>query len=64
MGKHQIIQTGLPSLWLNFIFELTNEIWQQLYQKSLFFRLDQPVLMRSPERMFQNADCFYSNRDF
>ncbi len=62
-------------LRLNFIFEITKEIWQQLYHKccffcsnsvikSLFLRLDQPVHMCSPKRMSQNADCFYSNWDF
>ncbi len=33
-------------------------------QIALFFRLDQPVRMRSPRRMSQNTYCFYSNRDF
>ncbi len=28
MGKHQILQNGLPSLRLNFIFKITNKIWQ------------------------------------
>ncbi len=66
MGKHQILQNCSLSLQLNFIFEITNEIGQQLCHKccffcsnsvikSLFLRLDQPVRMRSP---------FYSNRDF
>ncbi len=32
--------------------------------KSLFFRLDQPVRMRSPKRTSQSTDYFYSNRDF
>ncbi len=69
MGKHQILPNCSLSLRLNFIFEITKEIWQQLYHKccffcsnsiikSLFFRLDQPV------RMPLLADCFYSNRDF
>ncbi len=30
--------------------------------ESLFFRLDQPVRMRSPECTSQNADYFYNNR--
>jgi len=30
MGKHHILQSCLPSFRLNFIFEITNEIWQQL----------------------------------
>ncbi len=52
MGKHQILQNCSLSLRLNFIFEITNEIGQQLCHKccffcsnsvikSLFFRLDQ-----------------------
>ncbi len=75
MGKHQILQNCSLSLRLNFIFEITNEIGQQLCHKccffcsnsiikSLFLRLDQPVRMCSPERVSQSADCFYSNRDF
>ncbi len=59
--------------WL--LFNITNEIGQQLCHKccffcsnsvikSLFFRLDLPVRMRSPERASQSADCFYSNRYF
>ncbi len=75
MGKHQILQNCSLSLRLNFIFEITNEIRQQLCHKccffcsnsvikSLFLRLDQPVRMRSPARASQSADCFYSNRDF
>ncbi len=75
MGKHQILQNCSLSLRLNFIFEITNEIGQQLCHKccffcsnrilkSLFLRLHQPVRMRSPERASQSADCFYSNRDF
>ncbi len=58
MGKHQILQNCSLSLRLNFKFEITNEIGQQLCHKccfccsnslikSLFFRLDQPVRMRS-----------------
>ncbi len=58
MGKHQILQNCSLSLRLNFIFEITNEIRQQLCHKccffcsnsvikSLFLRLDQPVRMRS-----------------
>ncbi len=61
MGKHQILQNCSLSLRLNFIFEITNEIGQQLCHKccffysnsvikSLFLRLDQPVRVRSPER--------------
>ncbi len=64
MGKHQILQNCSLSLRLNFIFEITNEIGQQLCHKccffcsnsvikSLFFMLDQPVRMRSPERVSQ-----------
>ncbi len=75
MGKLQILQNCSLSLRLNFIFEIPNEIGQQLCHKccffcsncvikSLFLRLDQPVSMRSPERVSQSADCFYSNRDF
>ncbi len=75
MGKHQILQNCSLSLRLNFIFEITNEIGQQLCHKccffcsnsvikSLFLRLDQPVRMRSPERASQSAHCFYNNRDF
>ncbi len=75
MGKHQILQNCSLILRLNFIFEITNEIGQQLDHKccffcsnsiikSLFLRLDQPVCMRSPERASQSVDCFYSNRDF
>ncbi len=75
MGKHQILQNRSLSLRLNFIFEITNEIGQQLCPKccffcsnsvikSLFIRLDQPACMRSPERTSQSAECFYSNRDF
>ncbi len=75
MGKHQILPNCSLSLRLNFIFEITNEIGQQLCHKCcffcsnsiikrLFFRLDQPVRMRSPRCTSQNVDCFYSNRDF
>ncbi len=75
MGKHQILQNCSLSLRLNIIFEITNEIGQQLCHKccffcsnsvikSLFCRLDQLVHMLSPERASQSADCFYSNRDF
>ncbi len=75
MGIHKILQNCSLSLRLNFIFETTNEIGQQLCHKccffcsnsiikSVFFRLDQPVRMRSPDRVSQSADCFYSNRDF
>ncbi len=75
MGKHQILQNCSLSLRLNFIFEITNEIGQQLCHKccffcsnsvikSLFLRLDQPVRMHSPARASQSADCFYRNRDF
>ncbi len=75
MGKHQILQNGSLSLWLNVIFKITNEIGQQLCHKccffcsnsiikSLFLSQDQPVCMCSPERASQSADCFYSNRDF
>ncbi len=75
MGKHQILQNCSLSLRLNFIFEITNEIGQQLCHKccffcsnsvikSLFIRLNQPVRMRSARHTSQNADCFYSNRDF
>ncbi len=57
MGKHQILPTCSLSLRLNFIFEITNEIGQQLCHKccflcsnsvikSLFLRLDQPVRIR------------------
>ncbi len=62
MGKHQILQNCSLSLRLNVIFEITNGIGQQLCPKccffcsnsvlkSLFLRLDQPVRMRSPERI-------------
>ncbi len=75
MGTHQILQNCSLCLRLNFIFEITNEIWQQLCHKccffcsnsvikSLFLRLDQSLRMHSPERESQSADCFYSNRDF
>ncbi len=37
---------------------------QIAFKKSLFLMLDPPVRMRSPRRTSQNADCFYSNRDF
>ncbi len=33
MGKHQILQSCWPSLQLNFIFEITNEIWQKQSHK-------------------------------
>ncbi len=50
---NQILQNCLPNLQFNFIFEINNEIWQQLNNKcclfslnsiktSLFLRLDQP----------------------
>ncbi len=62
MGK--ILQNCSLSLQLNFIFEITNEIG--LYHKfcffcsngiikSLFFRLDQPACMHSPEGASQSA---------
>ncbi len=58
MGNHQILQNCSQSLRLNSIFEITNEIWQQLthkcclfcsnsVKKRVFLRLDQPV--RSPQ---------------
>ncbi len=37
MGKHQILQNCSLSLRLNFIFEITNEIGQQLCHKCCFF---------------------------
>ncbi len=37
MGKHQILQNCSLSLLLNFIFEITNEIGQQLCHKCGFF---------------------------
>ncbi len=37
MGKHQILQNRSLSLRLNFIFEITNEIGQQLCPKCCFF---------------------------
>ncbi len=37
LGKHQILQNCSLSLRLNFIFEITNEIWQQLCHKCCFF---------------------------
>ncbi len=48
MGKPQILQNCSLSLRLNGIFEINNEIGQQLCQKNVS----------------QSADCFYSNRDF
>ncbi len=64
MGKHQILQNCSLNLRLNFIFEITNEIGQQLCHKcclfcsnsvikNVFLRLDQPVRMCSPERASQ-----------
>ncbi len=75
MGTCQILQNCSLCLRLNFIFEITNEIWQQLCHKccffcsnsvikNLFLRLDQSLRMHSPERESQSADCFYSNQDF
>ncbi len=65
MGKHQILQNCSLSLRLNFMFEITNEIGQQLCHKccffcsnsvikSLFLRLDQPVCMCSPEHVSEH----------
>ncbi len=36
MGKHQTLQNCLPSLRLNVIFEITNEIWQLYHRCCLF----------------------------
>ncbi len=37
MGKHQILKNFSLSLRLNFIFKITNEIWQQLSHTCCFF---------------------------
>ncbi len=68
-------QKLFTKLTIKFIFEIKNEIEQQLCHKccffcsnsviqSLLFRIDQPVRMRSPAGLSQSADCFYSNWDF
>lgn len=41
----------------NFVFLCSTSII-----KSVFLRLGQPVCMRSPERVSQSAECFYSIR--
>ncbi len=73
MGRHQILQNWTPSLRLHFIFEITNEIWQQLYHKcclfcsnsiikNVFLRLNLPVC--SPSARLRTLTVSIATRTF
>ncbi len=70
MGKHQNIQNWSPSLWLDFIFEITNENWQHkcclfcsISVKKGYFMLMEIIKMYTEKSMSLTAQHLLSNKE-